>query len=87
MTKLEVWCSSGIIFSFCCDGGLLLGQVKYSPFSLMLTQSEAGIYHHQVLQLKTLEVRHTMGIGVGPGVCGVATCTDYTHYNDIYLSR
>ena len=78
-----MWFSSGIIFGSCCDGELWLGQVKYVPFSLILAQFEAGNHHHQVLKLEPLEVWHHRGIDVGYGVCSVATCTSYTHYNVI----
>ena len=80
-----VWCSSGIIFSPCYDGGLWLDQVKWVPFSLILAHLEAGNHHHQVIQLEPLEVWHHRGIGVGYGLCSVYTCTSYTHYNVIYI--
>ena len=51
-----VWCSSGIIFGSCCDGGLWLVQVKCVPFDLMLAQLEAGNHQNQVIQLEPLEV-------------------------------
>ena len=55
------------------------------PSSLILAHLEAGKRHHQVLQLEPLEVWYHRVIGVGSGVCSVATCTSYTHYNAIYL--
>ena len=51
-----VRCSSGIIFGYCCDGDLWLGQVKYVLFDAVLENLEAINHHHQVLQLETLEV-------------------------------
>ena len=80
-----VWCSSGIIFGFCCDDGLWLGQVKWVPFSIIIAHLEAGNHHHQVIQLKPLEVWYHRVIFVGYVVCSVYTCTNYTHYNFIYL--
>ena len=80
-----VWCSSGIIFGYCCDGGLWLGHIKWVPFSLILSHLEAENHHNQVLQLETLEVWHYRGIFVGYGVFSVSTCTSYSHYNVIYL--
>ena len=80
-----VWCSSGIIFGSCCDGGLWLGQVKWLPFSLILAHLKAGNHNHRVLKLETLEVLHYRGIGVDYWVYSFATCTIYTHYNVIYL--
>ena len=81
-----VWSSSDKIFCSCCDGIFCIGQVKFVTFSLILAHLESGNHHHQVLQLETLEVWHHRGVGVGAGVCGVDTCTSYTHYNVIYLS-
>ena len=46
-----VWCSSGIIFSYYCDGDLCIVQVKCVPFSPVLENLEAVNYHHKVLQL------------------------------------
>ena len=81
-----VWCSPGIIFGSCCDGGLWISQVKCVPFSLTMLHLESGNHHHQVLKLEPLEVWHHMRIGAGSGVYGVATCTSYPHYNVIHLS-
>ena len=81
-----LWCSSGIIFGSCCDDGLWLGQVKCVQFSLILEHLETVNHHHKVLQLEPLEVWHHMGIGVGSGVCSVATCNSHTHFNGIYMS-
>ena len=80
-----VWCSSGKIFGFCCDGGLCIGQVNWVPFYLILAHWEVVNHHNQVLQLEPLEVWHHTRIGVGSGVFSVDTCTSYTHYNVIYL--
>ena len=81
-----VWCSSGIIFGFCCDGGLWLGQFKCVPFSLIMAHWEAVNHHHQVLLLGSLEVWLRRVIGVGSRVCSVATCSSYTYYNVIFMS-
>ena len=50
-----------------------------------MSHLEAGNHHRQVLKLEPLEVWYHRGIGVGYGVCSVATCTSYTHHNFIYL--
>ena len=44
-----MWCSSGIIFGSCCDGDLLLGQVKCVPLDPILEKLEEENHHHQVL--------------------------------------
>ena len=80
-----MWCSPGIIFGSCCDGGLWLGKVKGVPFSLNMSHLEAENHHHQVLQLESLYMWHHWLISVGYGVFSAAACTSYTHHNFIYL--
>ena len=62
-----------------------LARLNEYQFALILTHLEAGNHPHQVLQLERLEVWYHRGIGVGSVVFSVSTCTNYTHYNVIYL--
>ena len=50
-----------------------------------MSHLEVEKHNHQVLQLEPLEVWYHKVIGVGYGVCSVATCTSYTCNNVIYL--
>ena len=56
--KGVVWCSSGIIFGSCCDGGLWLVQVECVPFYPIMAHLEAGNNHYQMLKWETLELFH-----------------------------
>ena len=51
--KIEglVWCSQGILFASCCDGGLWPGEVECVPSYYILGTLEVINNHNQELQL------------------------------------
>ena len=49
-------CSFDILSGSCCDGGLWPGQIECVPYVTVMSPLGLGNHHHQVLQLKPLEV-------------------------------